>query len=896
MSEDANPASFETLLAVIKNLIVEDRGEEAARRIHEQLGILSDVECRILIEVCLNAGLCGAAIALVDSIEKKVATDLSDKAVAQWIDEDQTEALKTAKKGLLLEETGRGLYVTALITEDHKLDYKLTPVDRALVIDYFKRATFFDDCPESVFYHLDTLLPRGIEDDSTCPRDVWLQKGIVKFPHSLGLRSRIARLQLFVCNQPALAVAVLEPVSQSWDTEAFWLASQAQRTLGQMQKALSYIDQLPPPQMGHITLNKLRGDVCFDSSDLQRAIEFYNADIAGEVSSGARVIALFSRARTYLSLKEIGKAAIDTRNVAEMCFDLEKIPPLDSSIKFSEDYTEYYQTSEMIEEVCRVFLADVDLSPIKKDSATYGQLAFIFSKMVMPYESSPDPKTGADEYWLNIAKTLHPHPLISKDLRFGDGDPAACLEHHLRYAIWKARMIVANPDPRESVEDFYDLTESSEAKTKLEKFHKLINSQYKLCVDPKIRSLVFAPLFESTWSAILKKLEKYKELVSISSELLNVTSDPSASLLWELAFNSNRIGAFATSETAYRSYLALKPQSPSALHNLSLLAEKKGDLREALQLQERACRLAESDEIISNRYASFNALRTFIQASESNLKKPIPIESLSIRERLYLCTLLICCLPESGGNLIPPAKSNLKLAPTPDLVSNLLQALWNRRIIEIDPFENRESHEVDSEGSRLAHLDRVTWITNVKTEKAMSTAQLIAELVVPSLVNDELLDEAEEIWKELALEESIEYLTYRRLRVGFDNDVADKTREYFADLLGHFSVGQMYNLINRSVEKAVTRQREEGLANRHTSNLISHGCKSYGEHALAQGWQIKPFRRDFKCPQSVISQLFFDRLLLMEDEWFVKRPGDFGGLKSEVGIGQEERADGSENA
>ena len=125
-----------------------------------------------------------------------------------------------------------------------------------------------------------------------------------------------------------------------------------------------------------------------------------------------------------------------------------------------------------------------------------------------------------------------------------------------------------------------------------------------------------------------------------------------------------------------------------------------------------------------------------------------------------------------------------------------------------------------------------------------------------------------EIWKKIALDESIEYLLYSMDSIGFDFEVGDKTRKTFSDLLKTFSVSQIYNIIWRSSNTSLRFYKEMHVNKKHAANSVITNCRNYGEQAIANKYDLTNYNRVGKCLQSEISEFFFNKILQIGDDGF----------------------------
>jgi hypothetical protein len=129
------------------------------------------------------------------------------------------------------------------------------------------------------------------------------------------------------------------------------------------------------------------------------------------------------------------------------------------------------------------------------------------------------------------------------------------------------------------------------------------------------------------------------------------------------------------------------------------------------------------------------------------------------------------------------------------------------------------------------------------------------------------------LWRKIALEECLQYLDIALTEHGFSFNPGEKTYQVFKNLLEDHSVAQAYNLIWRAVKDAAAFYMRERVSKNHAANTVVGSIQRQLDPARAEEWEIRHFRRDRRCPQSAISQVFFDIVLQIGEEGFNRPPG-----------------------
>ncbi len=79
-------------------------------------------------------------------------------------------------------------------------------------------------------------------------------------------------------------------------------------------------------------------------------------------------------------------------------------------------------------------------------------------------------------------------------------------------------------------------------------------------------------------------------------------------------------------------------------------------------------------------------------------------------------------------------------------------------------------------------------------------------------------------------------------------------------------------MIWRSAKDAAAFLVRKGVTKQHAANTVVGAMQRYGENARNGGWDVKSYKRPFNCPQSMISQVFFDSVLKIGEDGFNKVP------------------------
>ena len=139
---------------------------------------------------------------------------------------------------------------------------------------------------------------------------------------------------------------------------------------------------------------------------------------------------------------------------------------------------------------------------------------------------------------------------------------------------------------------------------------------------------------------------------------------------------------------------------------------------------------------------------------------------------------------------------------------------------------------------------------------------------------DSWFSEVPQFWQDVALWECLEYLDQSMKEHHFDFSPGDKTTEVIRRLLRNYSVSQIYNITWRGTKDAAARLQRERIAVNHAANSVITYMETYGERALANGWDLARYRRLATLPQSYVSRILGNVVLRLGDDMFDMVPHD----------------------
>ncbi|MBS2773107.1 hypothetical protein PNH38_17420 [Anoxybacillus rupiensis] len=258
---------------------------------------------------------------------------------------------------------------------------------------------------------------------------------------------------------------------------------------------------------------------------------------------------------------------------------------------------------------------------------------------------------------------------------------------------------------------------------------------------------------------------------------------------------------------------------------------------------------------------------------EGNYEK-VPESNLSLEDKLYLSVLIRGGLEEGFDYIKPIMLFENKIAPTDDFANEIILTLTGRGIIMPHSNSNINAFVDDDNFPRNYYIYKVNYRINVSPADD-DYYGMIQRLMYPSQSEFEK-DQTFcfEMWKKISLHECLEYLLYSMNKVGFEFKPGKKTITVFEHLLEHFSVAQIYSIIYRAIANSTKLYQEQKISKKHAANAVITSCESYGERAIAEGWSLTKYRRNYDLPETLISKVFFTSILKIAHLGFEEKPTD----------------------
>lgn len=572
----------------------------------------SDIDRRLLSESLLCSGdekRISEALSLSLAIEHKSARDFCRAGWCYIQLKEWSKAVDAIEQSKQFGESAMTYYLLARAKAEGRFLYDLQEETKQAIQDLLRKAIELPNCHEGAFIWLEEFV-RDWSDESNRERVHILQTGLSQHPNSEAIRYKLAQLYIYQLGAPETGLGVLDPLLLKtppvW--RGLWLAYETHFRLKHHSAAISFLDKL----ISEIAMPQLliaKGLVLLEQTKTIEAVScFENALIHDKLDEfSEKAVALFGIAGAYL---RSGQADDVVRQLSRIVALINTAASSRAHFLLGSYVVNYWIDGEMEELNQTQFVAKVCKEILERttdaaDNESKGWLWYILYSIKRDFSAASE---GEDEEeslsYLQNASLLLNHPAMSESLAdyylWEAEDIPKAVAHHLKSVLWR----YSRHDPDEEFEDsgaeFETYNEDGDPdpirvtrKKDRQVIHKLATDYLKDLGANQVKDIAI-PFYKSFWRHMLIEGKMYKELSETTKFILSAQEDKS--VLFDHAYGLQMLGTDEQAEKSYCRLVDLDPEHSSALHNLAIILNNRGELDRALELSNKALSLSANDE------------------------------------------------------------------------------------------------------------------------------------------------------------------------------------------------------------------------------------------------------------------------------------------------------------
>lgn len=253
----------------------------------------------------------------------------------------------------------------------------------------------------------------------------------------------------------------------------------------------------------------------------------------------------------------------------------------------------------------------------------------------------------------------------------------------------------------------------------------------------------------------------------------------------------------------------------------------------------------------------------------------LSINEISYRDKVLLGTLIQAGVENDFTTLKPFSNSSMPIFPSEEVLNSIERELKQKHILEFSPNSKLDYFIPDYENNTFRYYwKEVCYKINIKEfyeDKLIAREFLNPQswmLKYPK--NDPL------IWEEIVYWEALSLFNYI---LGFFNiryEIGKETEEFFWTVTKQLPLAVVYSIIYQSGKNIAAYSKTDRCPKYIAYNSILQNMRTSRDKIIAGQFQRWEYNRpDKECPQSIVSQYYFNSILKICDSYWKILPNDF---------------------
>jgi hypothetical protein len=205
----------------------------------------------------------------------------------------------------------------------------------------------------------------------------------------------------------------------------------------------------------------------------------------------------------------------------------------------------------------------------------------------------------------------------------------------------------------------------------------------------------------------------------------------------------------------------------------------------------------------------------------------------------------------------------------------ILSELYEEGLIAVHPDSPLTAFTFEDDQATHFNVSKVWWTPRVaaNVEQYQQVVNALEMLLRnPVAWPSTWLSARVPLWKQVAVDECLAYLHLVLTEHGLPFQPGEKTHSMLNRVLEHFSIGQVYKFIWSAVRDAAAFYQRTQTTRQHAANTVPGAIQRAAERAIAENWQVKPFSRNYKCPESMLTHMLFTVVLQIGEAGWTSVP------------------------
>lgn len=253
----------------------------------------------------------------------------------------------------------------------------------------------------------------------------------------------------------------------------------------------------------------------------------------------------------------------------------------------------------------------------------------------------------------------------------------------------------------------------------------------------------------------------------------------------------------------------------------------------------------------------------------------LKINEISFRDKVLLGTLIQAGVEDDFITLKPFSNSSMPIFPSEDVLKLIETELKQKHIIGFSLQSSLDCFIPDYENSTFRYYwKKVCYKINIKE---FYEDRLIAkEFLNPQSLMLKYPKNDPEIWEEIVYWEALSLFNYILSFFKIKYEVGKETEEFFWIVTKQLPLSIVYSIIYQSGKNTAAYSKTERCPKYIAYNSILQNMRTIRDKIIAGQFQRWEYNRpDKECPQSIVSQYYFNSILKICDKYWKMLPNEF---------------------
>ena len=255
---------------------------------------------------------------------------------------------------------------------------------------------------------------------------------------------------------------------------------------------------------------------------------------------------------------------------------------------------------------------------------------------------------------------------------------------------------------------------------------------------------------------------------------------------------------------------------------------------------------------------------------------PLSLSDLTYREKVMLGTLIQAGIEDDYKTLSPLNDCNTPIFPTDEILDDVVKELKDKHILEFSPLSNLDCFELDYENDTFEYYwAKVHYQINIK--EIIENKKVVEELLLPQKWMLNYPDNNSELWDEIVYWEALSLFDYILEEYNIRYEIGKETRNFFWTVTKQLPISQVYSIIYQSGKNIAASANNCRMSEKYRIfNSILQKMKNTRDNILSGKYQRWDYGRPSKyCPQSIVSQYYFNNILGIYDKYWTMLSSNF---------------------